>query len=257
MTIGRYILRFDDICPSMDWTVFSNIENIIDYYRIRPIVAIVPDNRDPGLMVCDSRPDRLWRKARSWQEKNWIIGLHGYTHLYDTFDSGIMRLNSFSEFAGHPYEVQYERIERALCIFRSQGLHPDIFVAPAHSFDATTLRVLKDLRIHALSDGFSFRATRDSLGICWIPQQLWTPRKMPFGLWTFCIHPNTMTERGLDRLERFLAENRETFVKDIKVLISEAKDANMLDTIASKMIREWHSLHDLLCRGLVAVRRLF
>ena len=35
---------------------------------------------------------------------------------------------------------------------------------------------------------------------------------MPFGLWTACTHPNEMTDRGIDELERFIQINAKHFV---------------------------------------------
>src|SRR5581483_5506683 len=43
--------------------------------------------------------------------------------------------------------------------------------------------------------------------LTWVPQQLWQPRVMPFGVWTVCLHPNTMTDVDINRLKNFLATN--------------------------------------------------
>src|SRR5262249_18174221 len=70
------------------------------------------------------------------------------------------------------------------------GVPPDLWIAPWHSFDASTLRALRDVGIRSLSDGFALYPYRDPGGMLWVPQQLWKFRRMPFGLWTVCAHAN-------------------------------------------------------------------
>jgi len=53
-------------------------------------------------------------------------------------------------------------------------------------------------------------------GFKWIPQQLWKFRKMPFGIWTGCFHPNEMNEREIFYLEQFVKKNRNYFIQNIK-----------------------------------------
>src|SRR5262249_12137927 len=55
-------------------------------------------------------------------------------------------------------------------------------------------------------DGFSLYPYRDSGGMLWVPQQLWTFRRMPFGVWTVCAHANSWTLADVDRLRSDLNE---------------------------------------------------
>lgn len=48
---AKYLIRFDDFCPTMNWSVWSRIEAILLSEGIRPLVAIVPDNLDKKLEV--------------------------------------------------------------------------------------------------------------------------------------------------------------------------------------------------------------
>ena len=77
---ARYLVRFDDICPTMNWAAWSRIETVLDRHGVAPILAVVPDNRDPKLMVDNSRAD-FWARVRGWQTKGWTIALHGFQHL--------------------------------------------------------------------------------------------------------------------------------------------------------------------------------
>lgn len=73
-------------------------------------------------------------------------------------------------------------------------------MAPGHSFDMTTVRLLPKFGVDLISDGFHWRVVRDE-GCRWIPQQLWRFRQVPFGLWTVCFHINAWRERDVERLE--------------------------------------------------------
>lgn len=196
---ARYLVRFDDVCPTMNWTTWDRIVAVIDELAIQPIVAIVPDNQDPGLNVAPAR-DGFWERVRAWQAAGWFIALHGYQHRYVTQDAGLVGINPFSEFAGLPYETQKLKLVNALRIMHDHGVKPDGWVAPGHSFDATTVRVLLELGIDVISDGFYRRPVR-YMGATWIPQQIWRFRRMPPGLWTVCLHANTLTEPSLEALK--------------------------------------------------------
>jgi predicted deacetylase len=193
---ARYILRFDDVCPTMNWAVWAKIERILHAERVRPILGVVPDNQDDVLRI--SAPDeRFWDRVRNWQASGWTIGMHGYQHRFVTNESGILRVNEFSEFAGLPVEEQERKVRSGLCVFRSQDVQSSLWIAPAHSFDETTLRVLRTAGFTTVSDGFFIFPHVDELGLTWVPQQLWSFRRRPFGVWTICLHMNGWTENDV------------------------------------------------------------
>ena len=219
---ARYILRFDDICPGMNWTVWDRIEPLLIKYKVRPILAVVPDNRDPKLSIAAERSD-FWAQVRHWQASGYCIAVHGYQHLYENRNSGIMNINSYSEFAGLSEAVQRQKLEKALAIFREHDVVPDCWVAPAHSFDEVTVRVLLELGVEVISDGFYSRPVR-KLGAIWVPQQLWYFRPMPGGVWTVCQHFNNYKDAEVARLEQWLS----TFAPNI---------TSVADIVAGKNIR--------------------
>lgn len=231
----EYLLRFDDLCPTMDWYRWDQIEALMDTYCVKPIACIVPDNRDPKLDASPARKEEFWSRAQEWQKKNWIIGLHGYQHIYDSRNLGLIPLHAFSEFSAHSYEVQKEKLENSLAIFESHGIRPNIFVAPGHSFDFNTLRALADIGLPIISDGFFFRPVIDEQGISWLPQQFWQPRRMPFGCWTICYHPNSMQNSDFFLLETFLERTQNDLVSDLQRILQKAKLINFIDQVFSKI----------------------
>jgi len=200
----QYILRFDDICPTMNWAVWERIEDGLRQYNVRPILAVVPDNHDPKLMVDSPRPD-FWERVRQWQADGYTIALHGYQHLYVNRNWGLMKLTPQSEFAGVSREEQEAKLRAALAIFSREGVRAECWVAPAHSFDRTTVAVLAELGVRVISDGLEPLPYRDSRGVIWVPQQLWNFRRKPAGVWTVCQHHNGWSEEDCDRFLRNLA----------------------------------------------------
>ncbi len=43
---SKYLIRFDDLCPTMNWDMWSRIESVLLEHKISPLLAVVPDNQD-------------------------------------------------------------------------------------------------------------------------------------------------------------------------------------------------------------------
>ena len=43
---GKYIVRLDDACPTMDKQKWSKVEDILDQGKVKPIVAVIPKNKE-------------------------------------------------------------------------------------------------------------------------------------------------------------------------------------------------------------------
>lgn len=185
----KYLLRFDDICPTMNWKVWSEIEAELSERKLKPILAVVPDNQDPVLQAGPAAED-FWDHVRSWQERGWAIALHGYQHRYVTAHRGMVNLRRKSEFAGLPAAEQAEKLQRGLEVFTRHGIKTHLWVAPGNSFDAVTVALLGRFGLRIISDGlfrFPFVCRRN---VFWVPQQLFGFRPAPAGVWTLCYHHN-------------------------------------------------------------------
>lgn len=201
----QYLIRFDDICPTMNWPIWTKVEEILLSAGVKPILAVIPDNQDPNLRVCEAKA-YFWDEVRSWQKRGWTIGLHGYQHLQVTKSGGILDFNKWSEFSGLTLSEQTTKLLKAREIFDREGVIPELWVAPAHSFDANTLEALNEIGLRYLSDGFSLYPYHDSYGMMWVPQQLWHFRRMPAGVWTICLHLNNW---GMAEVDGFRSHVRE------------------------------------------------
>lgn len=215
----KYLLRFDDLCPSMNWKVWSEIESTLVERKIKPILAIVPDNQDPALQVDPPRED-FWERVRSWQANGWAIGLHGYQHRYVSSHRGIVTVRKKSEFAGIPAYEQKDKLRRGVAIFREQGVEPQLWIAPGNSFDFSTVSLLPDFGITVICDGhFRFPYVCTS-GLLWIPQQLFRFRPAPAGVWTVCYHHNSWTPEHLYAFREHL-EQYQSFISTFEEVAQE------------------------------------
>jgi predicted deacetylase len=208
---ARYLIRIDDVCPTMNWVVWEEVEEILLKAEIKPLLAVVPDNQDEHLNVSPPR-EEFWNLVRSWHDRGWSIGLHGYQHKYVTQDAGIVGINNRSEFAGLPVESQASKLHMAIDIFRREGIAPDFWVAPAHSFDATTIRLLQSIGLRRVSDGLFLFPNVDSDGTLWIPQQMWRFRPLPFGVWCVCLHINDWNQGEIRGFRRDVQKYRDKII---------------------------------------------
>lgn len=208
-TTARYLLRFDDLCPTMDAGRWWQFEELIEEFRLRPILAVVPENQDKELEVSPPDP-QFWEHMRACEAAGAAIGLHGYRHICSSHRRSLLGLSGLSEFAGVDIGTQRAWIAEGLRILRGHGLNPRVWVAPRHGFDRQTLSALLDEGIAIVSDGFT-NAPRLRCGLTWIPQQLWAPVEKQSGIWTICLHPNTARDAEIETLRRFLFEHFDQF----------------------------------------------
>jgi len=211
----KYIFRIDDITPWMNWNNFEKIEKIFDKFWIKPIIWVVPDNQDQKLDKFEKIND-FWWKIRSLQKKWWVIAQHWYQHKYCTENSWIIWLNNYSEFAWLKYEEQFEKIKKWKDILE-KNISEKIkwWMAPAHSFDKTTCKVLKNLNFKYITDWIALFPFKEHW-LKWLPQQIWRPWKYPYWLffwtWIICFHINNEKEDFFINLEKFLEKNWEKVI---------------------------------------------
>lgn len=208
----QYFIRLDDLCPTSNLKKWMPFFTLCDQYNIKPIIAVVPENKDVKLIGNRIVEPAFWQIVRNLQQKGYIIGMHGYQHLYETSNSGLLKANNRSEFAGLPYDVQEEKITTAREIFFREGVKPAVFVAPAHTFDKNTLLAIKNAtEINIISDGL-LSYPYEHLGFKWIPVQLSEPIPKKHGTWTLNFHPETCKEEVFSGLIDFVSLHKKDFV---------------------------------------------
>lgn len=226
-----YYLRLDDASHYMDLYKWKRVEVILDKYGVKPIVGVIPSNKDPDLLKYDKVSD-FWELVKFWSDKGWTIALHGFSHVFETDSGGINPVNDRSEYAGLCLEYQRQKVKDGYSILKRHDIIPDVFFAPAHTFDKNTLIALKEetpIRIicDTVANDIYFKD-----GFYFLPQQSGRCRRLPFKTVTFCYHPNVMSENDFELLECFLQKNYTKF-SCIKNRILIKRKLGFLDRILS------------------------
>lgn len=222
-----YLIRLDDASDHMNTERWDHLERMLDENGVKPLVGVIPVNRDPMLLRFAEDPG-FWKKVRGWQEKGWRVALHGYEHVYSTNCAGINPVHDRSEFAGHPLEIQREKIREGVKLLKEKGLNPTAFFAPSHTFDENTLEALRlesDIRI--ISDTVANNVYCRK-GFTFIPQQAGRVRELPFKTTTICLHPNYTTDPEMDEIGAFLKAHPGQFL-DPNAIMPTTRKRSLLD----------------------------
>jgi len=239
----KYLIRLDDACPTMHHERWARIEKLLDKFEIRPLVGIIPCNKDKAQEFSPADP-YFWDIVHSWSQKGWEIAIHGYDQCYISKERGINPLWPRSEFAGVPLEKQKEKISKGIEIFASHGISPKYFFAPSHTFDENTLEALRlesDIRI--ISDTIADRPYCCN-GFIFIPQLGGMPRKMLLEpkIRTFCLHPSTMTDSSFIKLEEFLTSHNDKFIGFNELNLNTAKGKSLLSRVLTRLYFSYRNL---------------
>lgn len=220
----RFIIRLDDACPTMNKVGWDRIEKILDKYNVKPIVGVIPENRDK--LFRWEKDSKFWDKVKTWQCKGWTIAQHGYNHVYHV-KNGIR-----SEFVGLNYEEQYMKINEGYKVLMERGINPVCFFAPAHTFDEITIDVCRDIgKFQFISDGYAMYPYKEK-DMLFIPSIFDTAHKfLPFGIYTFILHPNFTTDKEFKHFEQFIQRNLKYFkpVNEVLESVNCERNRNLIE----------------------------
>ena len=206
----KIILRFDDICPNMNWDSFLYIKEHLMQLGIRSLLGVIPDNQDKKLLTYEYK-DKFFEIINTYKDYGDTIAQHGTFHKYTSNSSGILKINNNSEFAGHSFKYQYALLEKGKSILKKNNCWQPVFMAPSHSFDEITLDCLKKLGFKKISDGYGFFPYQKS-GIEFIPQISSVPFNLGFGVATLCIHSNSLNLNDTNKILDFIKLNRNRII---------------------------------------------
>ena len=234
--MSKIILRFDDLSEYSLCNVWDKIENILVEYKLKPIVAIVPENLDvkiskTGRLVEQVPRANFWKRVRKWQsEYGWEVAAHGLNHTLAKTSNNIMWFSQLSEYADLSFDEKKSSIIQTLEIFQNEDVRIRTWVAPAHGFDRDILEILKNFNFKYISDGFYFSPVLDRLsGLIFVPQQAWKLRKWyPFRVSTVCMHHLSWTNEDINQFKQFVVANKTKFIS-MEQSLTLCKQLNMKD----------------------------
>jgi predicted deacetylase len=224
-------IRMDDITPDMDYAKFLRFKELCDRYQVKPLIGVVPDNRDKMLQIDEKRAD-FWEYVLKLQAEGWTIAQHGVYHVYTTKKMGCFPLNRLSEFAGLSCDKQYKMLSYGKDILEKNGIKTDIFMAPAHSFDKNTLKALKNLGFTKITDGFGDMPYIKN-GITYYPisYKQSSSLKKEKGYTTFVVHSNTMNDKDFARYEQMFKENSDKLISYSELLKLKPEKRNVFENV--------------------------
>lgn len=230
----KYLIRIDDVTPKMNLDNFNLLRNSLISLGIKPIIGVVPDNKDETLNVGDEDIN-FWNTMRELKGLGWTIAQHGYRHEYKSLDSGILGINKFSEFSGLSFQEQLSKIQSGKKILTELGLWEPIFMAPGHSFDNNTLAALKECNFKYITDGFGFYPWQED-ELIFIPQIFSSFNNFGFGIYTVCLHLNQLSEEQILLIIKKIKENESNFIC-FEDAISYLKTPTIFERIFINIIR--------------------
>lgn len=212
----KIAVRLDDITPDMDWERFLTFKELLDHYQIKPLIGVVPDNRDEHLIKeskSERAPEDFWEYLKELKKEGWQIAMHGYQHIYTTSEGGLFPLNNFSEFAGISFEKQSKMLRAGKARLQEKGIETDIFMAPAHSYDKQTIEALKENGFFKITDGFGSRPYLFR-GMTFYPISfhLGKTLKKKEGYSTLVIHTDTVSDSDLQRYAAYFQRTDVTWI---------------------------------------------
>ena len=224
------LIRFDDISENMEWKYMDKCEVLFDKFNIKPLLGVIPENKDPELLSYPKNID-FWNRVESWKRKGWEISMHGYAHLYEqqTKKKDIFNYGGASEFYGLDYENQLNKIKLGLEKFREKDIFIRSFFAPNHTYDLNTLKALRDSGIEIVIDGYGLFPYH-KFDLLFIPQLFYREILLPFGIQSTQIHVNYWDDKYFLNFENFINKNYNKIV-DLNYILNLEKSNFLKNTI--------------------------
>ena len=227
-----FLIRLDDIAENMNWDMMEHAANLFDKFGVKPVLGVIPNNKDLELLSYPKKNINFWEQVRTWKNRGWEIAMHGNNHVYDKFcsKSDYLGLGGNSEFCNHTYENQLEKIKCGLDKFNNENINIKTFFAPNHTFDKNTLLALKKCGITEIVDGYGLMPYEEN-GIKFIPQLFYKMIAFPFGIQSFQIHLNYFKQDDFDNLKKFVELNSK------KIITYDQAIYKLKNTFSYKIIR--------------------
>jgi len=226
------LIRIDDIAENMNWKQMDICENFFDEENIRPLIGVIPENRDPELLLYPKN-SKFWDRVRSWKKKGWEISMHGFNHVYDseTKFKDYFNYGGNSEFFGHDYDHQFRKIKLGKEKLFNEGIEVKSFFAPNHTYDKNTFKALCNNDIKVIIDGYGLFPYEEH-DLIFIPQLFHKETIMlPFGLQSTQIHLNYWDETYFIKFKKFILNYKN------KIKTYEDYIKNTSNTKVKKLIR--------------------
>ncbi|MDA8538860.1 DUF2334 domain-containing protein [Candidatus Pelagibacter bacterium] len=230
------LIRMDDISENMNWALMDKCEKLFDKFKIKPLLGVIPINKDPELLKLPKN-DRFWERVENWKNKGWEITMHGCNHLYTqkSDKNDIFNYGGNSEFYGLDYSMQLNKIKTGLEEFKKRKIKVRSFFAPNHIYDSNTLKALKDSDIKIIIDGYGlFPYYKNE--ILFIPQLFYKEIFLPFGIQSTQMHINEWNDEAYKNFEIFVKKNYSKILNLNNII--EVTNPNSLQNLTNYLVEK-------------------
>lgn len=235
------LIRFDDLCPTMDHHQWIKAKQLLKQYDVKPLLGIIPECRDPEMLIDEEDP-YFWEEMKSLQEEGYTLAMHGCFHSCVHEGQSLVAGRGYSEFAGRPYKEQYETIRTGKLLLKRHGINTDIFFAPRHSYDLNTLKALAANGFKYISDGKSKTVWKREGILCVPCRSSGCPAIRGWGYFTAVFHPSEWSREdkafGYDELKHLL-EKHHSHVVEFKTFSSRKEGNPLIQLISEKLFMIW------------------
>ena len=207
------LIRLDDIAETMNWSMMEEVTNLFDKYNVKPVLGVIPNNRDPELLSYPKAKLNFRDQVKNRLNKGWEIAMHGNNHLYNKNNSKIDYLShgGNTEFCGHALDIQIKKIKEGLNKFKEKDIPVRVFFAPNHTFDKNTLLALKECGLRNIIDGYGLMPYEENK-MNFIPQLFYKTIALPFGIQSFQIHINYFNQQDFNNFKDFIIKNSKKII---------------------------------------------
>ena len=221
-TTSKYtglLIRIDDIAENMNWKLMDKSEKLFDKYDIKPLLGVIPDNKDLELKKYSNNLN-FWKRVKDWQKKGWEISMHGYSHVYSqqTKKKDYFNYGGLSEFYGLNYDEQILKVRLGLQKFKEKDIKVRSFFAPNHTYDLNTFKALEKSGIKIIIDGYGIFPF-NKFNLFFIPQLFYREIFLPVGIQSTQIHLNYWDESYFQKFENFI-EKYHSKITDINYILT-------------------------------------
>ena len=231
------LIRMDDISENMNWSLMDKCESLFDKYKIKPLLGIIPINKDPNLLQYPYN-SKFWERVVDWKNKGWEITMHGFNHLYTQNSDNkkdIFNYGGNSEFYGLEYSEQLSKIQSGLQEFKKRNLKIRSFFAPNHIYDENTLKALKASDIKIVIDGYGlFPYFKDQ--ILFVPQLFYKEIILPFGIQSTQMHINYWNDKNFENFENLINKVNEKII-NLDYIIN-ITNPNVVQSISNYLVEK-------------------
>ena len=70
-----FLIRLYDIAENMKWEFMDEAEILFDRYNIKPVLGVIPINKDKELLSYPKKNMDFWNQIRKWKAKGWEIAM--------------------------------------------------------------------------------------------------------------------------------------------------------------------------------------